>query len=88
MWQPRLVFFFFFLLVVWYRSVFTFLQNLSESVANALAFYGDRETKRFVRFFDCLNGMSTEKDENPYYSEDDERPSVTPWEPFRYSVTH
>jgi len=41
---------------------------LSESVANALAFYGDRntrETERFVRqldkFFDCLNVRNLEE---------------------------
>jgi len=41
---------------------------LSESVANALTFYGDpntRETERFVRqfdkFFDCLNVRNLEE---------------------------
>ena len=60
-------------------------------MANALAFYGDlqtRETQRFVRMFDksfdCLNGRNVDEhrkqrkpDLKPYYSEDDERLSVS-----------
>lgn len=66
------------------------VQVLSESVANALEFYGDlqtRETQRFVRifdkFFDCLNGRNLDEyrkrrkpNLRPYYSETDERLSV------------
>ena len=60
---------------------------LSESVANALAFYGNpatKETERFVRnfdkFFDCLNVRCREEYRRrrkanlaPYTQENDER---------------
>ena len=60
---------------------------LSESVANALAFYGDpatKETERFVRyfdkFFDCLNVRCCDEYRRrrkpylaPYTQESDER---------------
>ena len=64
---------------------------MSESVANALAFYGDpntRETERFVRqfdkFFDCLNVRNLEEHRKrrkpnlkPYTDPEDERLTVS-----------
>ena len=70
---------------------YLYMQVLSESVANALAFYGDlqtKETQRFVRifdkFFDCLNGRNLDEHQKrrkpnlkPYRSKDDERLKVS-----------
>ncbi len=63
------------------------MQVLSSSMANALAYFGDpdtKETELFLRnldrFFDCLNvrsmsesGQKRKDDLRPYVSVDDER---------------